>query len=145
MITGKLSIEPMELECIAQIKVKIKSNDPFAGFFNDPFGQFSMGYQEVKKEIKSNPLTFSVSDLPSTNKPDDFSGFVGSLTMETKLDKHEVKANEAIKVGGEATTAAVLTAISQLDKAAGKGVIHKNNAARRKSRLMKALAAVAAK
>lgn len=32
-------------------------------------------------------------------------------------------------------------AISQLDKAAGKGVIHKNNAARRKSRLMKAFAA----
>ncbi len=30
-------------------------------------------------------------------------------------------------------------AISALDKAAEKGVIHKNNAARRKSRLMKAL------
>ena len=37
---------------------------------------------------------------------------------------------------------AVLAAISRLDKAAQKGVIHKNNAARRKSRLMKALAAV---
>lgn len=30
-------------------------------------------------------------------------------------------------------------AISALDKAAGKGVIHKNSASRRKSRLMKAL------
>ncbi|MDW8396456.1 MAG: 30S ribosomal protein S20, partial [Anaerolineae bacterium] len=30
-------------------------------------------------------------------------------------------------------------AISYLDRAAGKGVIHKNNAARRKSRLMKML------
>ncbi len=35
---------------------------------------------------------------------------------------------------------AVLKAISTLDKAANKGVIHKNNAARRKSRLMKQLA-----
>jgi len=35
---------------------------------------------------------------------------------------------------------AVIQAISALDKAAEKGVIHKNNAARRKSRLMKALA-----
>ena len=31
-----------------------------------------------------------------------------------------------------------MAAISQLDRAAERGVIHKNNAARRKSRLMKA-------
>lgn len=37
--------------------------------------------------------------------------------------------------------AAVLLAISELDKAAAKGVIHKRNAARRKGRLMKQLAA----
>ena len=42
----------------------------------------------------------------------------------------------------EAAKAATLTAISALDKAAQKGVVHKNNAARRKSRLMKALAAL---
>jgi small subunit ribosomal protein S20 len=33
----------------------------------------------------------------------------------------------------------IVTAISRLDKAAGKGVIHPNSAARKKSRLMKAL------
>jgi small subunit ribosomal protein S20 len=38
--------------------------------------------------------------------------------------------------------AATLEAIAALDKAAQKGVIHKNNAARRKSRLMKRLASV---
>jgi len=37
------------------------------------------------------------------------------------------------------TKEAVLKAISELDKAAGKGVIHKNAAARRKGRLMKKL------
>jgi small subunit ribosomal protein S20 len=36
----------------------------------------------------------------------------------------------------------VIEAISALDKAAEKGVLHKNNAARRKSRLMKRLAAL---
>ncbi len=41
----------------------------------------------------------------------------------------------------DAAKEATLAAISALDKAAQKGVIHKNNAARRKSRLMKALAA----
>ena len=40
------------------------------------------------------------------------------------------------------TQAAVLQAISALDKAAEKGVIHKNNAARRKGRLMKRMAAL---
>jgi len=39
-----------------------------------------------------------------------------------------------------AAKAATLDAIKALDKAAEKGIIHKNNAARRKSRLMKALA-----
>jgi small subunit ribosomal protein S20 len=36
--------------------------------------------------------------------------------------------------------AATMAAISALDKAAEKGIIHKNNAARRKSRLMRHLA-----
>jgi small subunit ribosomal protein S20 len=57
-----------------------------------------------------------------------------------------IKAQAAIKEGvAETSKAAVIAAISRLDKAAEKGVIHKNNAARRKSRLMKALAAVPAK
>ena len=56
-----------------------------------------------------------------------------------------IKAQEAIGAGSsDATKAAVTAAISRLDKAAEKGVIHKNNAARRKSRLMKALAAAPA-
>ncbi len=46
---------------------------------------------------------------------------------------------------GKPDQAAIVEAISRLDKAAEKGVIHKNNAARRKSRLMKALAALSAK
>jgi len=43
----------------------------------------------------------------------------------------------------EPSKAAVLEAISLLDKAAQKGILHKNNAARRKSRLMKRLVALA--
>ncbi len=39
----------------------------------------------------------------------------------------------------EAAQSAVIAAISSLDKAAEKGVIHPNNAARRKSRLVKKL------
>jgi small subunit ribosomal protein S20 len=53
---------------------------------------------------------------------------------------HVKKANALITSGkGADPTQAVLDAISALDKAAQKGVIHKNQAARRKSRLMAAL------
>jgi len=50
------------------------------------------------------------------------------------------KAERLIFLGElEAAREAVVAAISSLDKAAEKGVIHPNNAARRKSRLMKKL------
>ncbi|GAP18523.1 30S ribosomal protein S20 [Levilinea saccharolytica] len=51
------------------------------------------------------------------------------------------KARLAINTGDQDNAAeAVRVAVSALDKAAEKGIIHKNNAARRKSRLMKRLA-----
>ena len=51
------------------------------------------------------------------------------------------KAREAITAGNpEEAQTATMEAVSALDKAAEKGIIHKNNAARRKSRLMKQLA-----
>ncbi len=48
------------------------------------------------------------------------------------------KARQAIATD-ENAEAAVRVAVSELDRAAKKGVIHRNNAARRKSRLMKLL------
>ena len=50
------------------------------------------------------------------------------------------EARTAIDAGIPESKAALLQAIHLLDKAAEKGVIHKNNAARRKSRLVKAYA-----
>ena len=52
-----------------------------------------------------------------------------------------VKKTRSLIAAGqiEEAEATVQKAISALDKAAQKGIIHKNNAARRKSRLMKQL------
>ena len=53
------------------------------------------------------------------------------------------KARLAIESGDvDAARAATIQAASALDKAAQKGVLHKNNASRRKGRLMKQLAAL---
>jgi small subunit ribosomal protein S20 len=48
-------------------------------------------------------------------------------------------ANELIAKKSDDAPAAVVSAVSELDRAAGHGVIHPNNAARRKSRLMRKL------
>ena len=54
------------------------------------------------------------------------------------------KAKTAIEEGEkDAAQKATLEAIHELDIAAQKGIVHKNNAARRKSRLMKKLASLA--
>ncbi|WP_129673531.1 30S ribosomal protein S20 [Candidatus Chloroploca sp. Khr17] len=58
--------------------------------------------------------------------------------------KTMVKKAEMSIFSGTPDEEAVRDAISTLDKAAVKGIIHKNNAARRKSRLMKKLNAVGA-
>jgi small subunit ribosomal protein S20 len=59
------------------------------------------------------------------------------------------RTRTAVRAAREATPeeakAATLAAISALDRAAQKGVIHPNNAARRKSRLMKRLQTPASK
>ncbi len=60
--------------------------------------------------------------------------------MVKSIVKTEItKARQAIDTGSESAEEAVRAAVSELDRAAKKGVIHRNNAARRKSRLMKQL------
>ena len=65
--------------------------------------------------------------------------------LRNKATKSEIKtrvktAVSAATAGAESSDEAVRIAMKRLDKAASKGVIHKNQAARRKSRLMKRLA-----
>ncbi|MDY6835283.1 MAG: 30S ribosomal protein S20 [Chloroflexota bacterium] len=56
--------------------------------------------------------------------------------MRTAVGKAEVAISSR---DGDESQDAVKNAVSSLDRAATKGVIHRNNAARRKSRLMKKL------
>jgi small subunit ribosomal protein S20 len=63
--------------------------------------------------------------------------------VKSVVKTNVTKARQAIATGAD-PEAAVRAAISELDRAAKKGVIHRNNAARRKSRLMKQLNKVTA-
>ncbi len=61
-------------------------------------------------------------------------------SIRSRCKTNIVKVERLIFSGElESAQKAVVAAISSLDKAAEKGVIHPNNAARRKSRLMKKL------
>ena len=103
--SGQLEIDPMECEVIARVPVKRQqqqqnSNDPFSQFFNDPFFNnpfFNNNAQDVKIELKSDPIKISVKDLPN-GAPSAFKGAVGKLNCEINLDRKEAKANEAVNI-----------------------------------------------
>ncbi len=65
---------------------------------------------------------------------------VRNKPIRSSVKTNITKAEKLIFSGElEAAQKSTVLAISSLDKAAGKGAIHPNNAARRKSRLMKKL------
>jgi small subunit ribosomal protein S20 len=61
-------------------------------------------------------------------------------SVRSQVKTNITKAEKLIFAGElDAAREAVVTAVSSLDKAAEKGILHGNNTARRKSRLMKKL------
>lgn len=96
--TGTLTIDPLDITCIAQIRQERqqpKSYDPFENFFGDIMGS---SYTNVKKEMKSQPINIEVKALPTKDKPDSFKGAVGQFTFTSKIDKTEMKSNDAFTV-----------------------------------------------
>lgn len=66
-----------------------------------------------------------------------------NVAAKSALKTFVKKAKVAIAGGDETVTIAVTNAVSFIDKTAERGIIHKNAAARRKSRIMKAAAKLA--
>ena len=94
---GKLTVEPMGMECLAQIvtqRTPQRSNDPFDVFFNDPF--FSRGYTNVQKNVETSTLTMEVQSLPENGKPSSFAGAVGNYKFSASIDADETSTNEAM-------------------------------------------------
>ena len=65
--------------------------------------------------------------------------------LRNKAVRSEIKTRVKVAVSAtadtpEEATAALRTAIKRIDKAAAKGIIHKNQAANRKSKLMRRIA-----
>jgi small subunit ribosomal protein S20 len=70
---------------------------------------------------------------------------VRNQKTRTKARSAVREAREALVAGNKETAVkATLAAVSEIDRAAQKGVVHKKNASRRKGRLMKQLAKIQA-
>ncbi len=88
--TGKLFVDPMTVNCAVSVSQKRKK-DPF---FDSPFMD-SFFNQTVPKVIRSKKVEINVKPYPK-DKPSDFTGAVGTFTVESKLDAEKVKVNEAV-------------------------------------------------
>jgi uncharacterized membrane protein len=102
--TGKLSLEPMALDCNVQLRVKQKRRsgyDPFDDFFNDPF--FNQNVRNVKKTLVSNPVIIRVKPLPEKGKPACFDGAVGNFGFKSAIDKANLSTNDALTLSLQIT------------------------------------------
>ena len=88
---GKLTIEPMGLECIAQIQTQRSGRRS-----NDPFDVFSRSYTNVQKTLETSTLSFDAKSLPDSGKPASFTGAVGNYNFTANIDRSQVSTNEAI-------------------------------------------------
>jgi small subunit ribosomal protein S20 len=66
---------------------------------------------------------------------------IRNKSVRSAVKTRVVRVRRAIAEHAEGVTELGVAAIASLDRAANKGILHANNAARRKSRLMKALSA----
>ena len=86
--SGQIEIDPFEITVVVQERVR--SNNPFDDFFGG-------SYRRVPLKAISKPVSITVKSLPG-NKPDNFTGAVGSYTMAASVDKTKVKANEPVNL-----------------------------------------------
>ncbi|MFM2224135.1 MAG: hypothetical protein RJA07_337 [Bacteroidota bacterium] len=95
---GTLTIDPIKMKLVAQIKAKRKkSNNPLDNFFNDPFfdDPFFSPVENVPLEIQSGAVSINVKPLPA-NKPESFTGAVGRFRMNASADKTNISTDDAI-------------------------------------------------
>lgn len=89
--TGKLTIEPLNLDVLALVQRQRRSTGSIFDFFDDPFFNPT---QAVTKHLSTNNVSVNVKPLPEA--PEGFCGAVGSFKANADINTREVKANEAI-------------------------------------------------
>jgi hypothetical protein len=89
--SGALTLGP------ATLRLNVVERRRLGGPFDDPFFDSFMGSRRPL-DVHSDPLTVTVLPLPDEGKPADFSGAVGSFTLEVAATPTEVTAGDPITV-----------------------------------------------
>ncbi len=84
--TGELNIEPLTLD----IPIDVRTNK------RDFFGRYLM--TRVNKTVSAGNRTIDVKPLPIKNKPDDFTGAVGTFEFSVNSSKLTLDANESLEL-----------------------------------------------
>ncbi len=89
--SGSQELEKGNITAVVQVRVQGGGG----GFFGDMFSSV----RELKKNLTIPAVKINVQELPKNGKPADFSGAVGSFTMNTSITpENGYKTNDAINV-----------------------------------------------
>lgn len=81
---GTLTVDALEIRGVAYPD----ADSIFTNYFNV--------LNPKRVDAKNDPLKIEVSELPSQGQPKGFQGAVGDITLQSKLDKNEVKVGEPV-------------------------------------------------
>lgn len=89
--SGNQELEKGNITAVVQVRVQGGGG----GFFGDMFASV----RDVKKQLTIPSVKINVQELPKNGKPADFSGAVGSFTMNTTITPEDgYKTNDAINL-----------------------------------------------
>ena len=93
--SGEYELSPL----IVSVPVETKKKKRRRSMFDDPFFNDNLfsGFSNFKeRSVRSKNIKISVKELPTTNKPESFSGGVGNFKLRSTIDNDSVDVNEAI-------------------------------------------------
>lgn len=91
---GPHTMEPMEIEAVAQVQAPQRRSNSIFDLFDDAFFAPT---QSVKKNLRSKAIHLTAKPLPMEGRPAGFDGLVGDYQIEFNHDqKQEIRANEAL-------------------------------------------------
>lgn len=90
--TGSLEIGRALLRCEVADEQSGRRRSAFPSFFNDPF--FG-GRRLVTKTFRSRPLSVTVKPLPDVGRPPDYTGLIGSFTLQADLENDHPKVGDS--------------------------------------------------
>jgi hypothetical protein len=79
-----------------RVRVNSRKSSPFSSpFFNDPF--FGFGREE-SLTVELPRKSIEIKPLPSTNRPSDYSGAIGSFRAQSSVDANQVEEGDPVRL-----------------------------------------------